>query len=304
MRGDHVQRDVADDHDPHVAPITVHQDEQDGRLTRVVPAGVLRVLAALAGAGFRRYLTYRQATFAGAFTNTVFGFVRCYTLLSVAAVTGRMAGYDAAQLVTFVWVGQGLLAVVNYWDQQELPQRVRTGEVVSDLLRPVDLMAAYLAADTGRAGHAMLTRFVVPVVAGMVFFDFYLPAHAWTYGLFAVSVVLAVLLCSACRYLVALSAFWLLDVRGAQMVWVAASGAGSGLYFPVTILPDWLVTVLWVGTPFPSLLQAPLDVAVERGGTGHGVLLVAGQAAWLLAMVGVGRFVQGRAVRRLVVQGG
>jgi ABC-2 type transport system permease protein len=262
------------------------------------------VLAALAGAEFRRYLTYRQATFAGAFTNTVFGFVRCYTLLSVAAVTGRMAGYDPAQLVTFVWAGQGLLAVVNHWSQQELAERVRTGQVVADLLRPVDLMAACVAADTGRAGHAMLTRFVVPVAAGLVFFDFYLPAHAWTYPLFAVSVALAVLLSSVCRHIVALSAFWLLDVRGTQMVWVVASGVGSGLYFPLPVLPDWLVVALWVGTPFPSLMQAPLDVLVERGGAGHGLAAVAGQVAWLLAATGIGRVVQRRAVRRLVVQGG
>ena len=264
----------------------------------------VRVLAALAGAEFRRYVTYRQATFAGAFTNTVFGFVRCYTLLSVAAVTGRMAGYDPAQLVTFVWVGQGLLAVVNYWGQQELPERVRTGQVVADLLRPVDLMAAFVAADVGRAGHAMLTRFVVPVAVGLLAFDFYLPAHAWTYPLFAVSVLLAVLVCSACRYLVSLTAFWLLDARGAAAAWMVASGAASGLYFPITVLPDWLVVALWVGTPFPSLMQAPLDVLVERGGTGHGLLLVAGQAAWVLALVALGRVVQARAVRRLVVQGG
>jgi ABC-2 type transport system permease protein len=262
------------------------------------------VLVALAGAEFRRYVTYRQATAAGAFTNTVFGFMRCYILLSVAAVTGQMAGYSAGQLVTFVWVGQGLLAVVNHWGQQELPERVRSGQVVSDLLRPVDLMAGFLAADTGRAGHAMLTRFVVPVAVGLFAFDFYLPAHAGTYPLFALSTVLAVLVCSACRYLVALTSFWLLDVRGTQMVWVVAAGVGSGLYFPLPVLPDWAVVLLWVGTPFPALLQAPLDVLVERGGTGHGLVLVAGQVAWLVVAVGVARVVQRRALRRLVVQGG
>jgi ABC-2 type transport system permease protein len=294
MSGDHVKRDVTDDNDAH----------EDRRLIGLVPTGALRVLVALAGAEFRRYLTYRQATVAGAFTNTVFGFMRCYVLLSVAAVTGQVAGYNPGQLVTFVWVGQGLLAVVNYWGYQELPERVRSGQVVSDLLRPVDLMAGYLAADTGRAGHAMLTRFVVPVAVGLLAFDFYLPHHAGTYLLFAVSVVLAVLVCGACRYLVALTSFWLLDYRGAHMVWVVASGAGSGLYFPLPVLPDWLVTVLWVGTPFPSLMQAPLDVLVERGGTGHGLALVAGQVAWLAVTVGLGRIVQRRALRRLVVQGG
>ncbi|TDV40317.1 ABC transporter permease [Actinophytocola oryzae] len=294
MSGDHVQRDVADDQDAH----------EDRRLTGVIAGGSARVLAALAGAEFRRYVTYRQATFAGAFTNTIFGFMRCYVLLSVASATGQVAGYDASRLVAFVWIGQGLLAVVNYWGQQELPERVRSGQVMSDLLRPVDLMNAFLASDVGRAGHAMVTRFVVPVVAGIVFFDFYLPGHAQTYALFAVSVLLAVLVCSACRYLVALTSFWLLDIRGMQGVWLLLSGVGSGLYFPLPVLPDWLVTLLWVGTPLPALLQAPLDVFVERGGTGHGLVLVAGQVAWLAIMVGLCRLVQGRALRRLVVQGG
>jgi ABC-2 type transport system permease protein len=262
------------------------------------------VLAALAGAEFRRYLTYRQATLAGAFTNTVFGFMRCYILLSVASVTGQMAGYAPGQLVTFVWVGQGLLAVVNNWGQPELPERVRTGQVVSDLLRPVDLMAGFLAAETGRAAHAMVTRFVVPVATGLIFFDFYLPEHAVTYVLFLVSTLLGVLVCAACRYLVSLTSFWLLDIRGAQMLWVVASGAGSGLYFPLPVLPDWLLVTVWVATPFPSLLQAPLDVLVERGGTGHGLLLMAAQVAWLAVTVGLGRVVQRRALRRLVVQGG
>jgi ABC-2 type transport system permease protein len=262
------------------------------------------VLAALAGAEYRRYATYRQATVAGAFTNTVFGFMRCFILLSVADVTGQVAGYAPGQLVTFVWVGQGLLAVVNYWGQQELPERVRSGQVVSDLLRPVDLMAGFLAADTGRAGHAMLTRFVVPVVVGLLFFDFYLPSRPETYALFVVSVVLAVLVCSGCRYLVSLTSFWLLDSRGAQMVWVVASGVGSGLYFPLPFLPDWLATLLWVSTPFPALMQAPLDVLVERGGMGHGLVLLTAQAAWLMVVVGIARVVQRRALRRLVVQGG
>ncbi len=294
MSGDHVQRDVTDDQDAH----------EDRRLTGVSPVRTARVLAALAGAEFRRYLTYRQATFAGAFTNTVFGLMRCYVLLAVAAVTGHVAGYGPAQLVTFVWVGQGLLAVVNYWGQQELPERVRSGQVVADLLRPVDLMAAFLAADVGRAGHAMLTRFVVPIAVGMFAFDFFLPAHVVTYAMFAVAVAFAVLVCSACRYLVALTSFWLLDIRGVHVLWTAASSVGSGLYFPIAVLPDWLATLIWVGTPFPALLQAPVDVLVERGGTGHGLLLIAGQAAWFAVLVGAGRVVQRRALGKLVVQGG
>jgi hypothetical protein len=65
-----------------------------------------------------------------------------------------------------LWVGQGLLAVAMIFGEGELAGRVRTGQVSADLLRPVDLQAALLAEDVGRAGYAMLTRFAVPVVIG------------------------------------------------------------------------------------------------------------------------------------------
>jgi ABC-2 type transport system permease protein len=255
----------------------------------------------MVGAGFRRYATYRQAMVAGAFTNTVFGFMRCYIFLSVTDAAGRAAGYDRAQLATFVWVAQGLLVVVNYWGSLDLADKVRSGDVVAELLRPVDLMLSYLATDLGRACYAALTRFVVPVAVGMLAFDFYLPARPQTYALFAASTLLAVLICTTCLYLIALTSFWLMDMRGVNMMWVFAAGAGSGLYFPLPFLPDWLQTVLWVGTPFPALMQAPLDVLVERGSA---LVLIAGQTTWLITAVTVARIVQHRALRRLVIQGG
>lgn len=61
---------------------------------------------ALAGSGFRRYATYRQATLASIATNSVFGFLRCFVLLAAlaGAGTGAVRDYDAAQLATYCWV--------------------------------------------------------------------------------------------------------------------------------------------------------------------------------------------------------
>ncbi|MEV0650944.1 hypothetical protein AB0I28_37405 [Phytomonospora sp. NPDC050363] len=94
--------------------------------------------AALARAGFRRYSTYRQATLAGLSTNIVFGMLRMYVLMAAsAAAGGAMAGYTVEQLGTYIWVGQGLLATILIWGWSELADRVRSGDVVADLLRPV-----------------------------------------------------------------------------------------------------------------------------------------------------------------------
>jgi ABC-2 type transport system permease protein len=264
-----------------------------------------RTFAAITGSGLRRYSTYRQATLAGAFTNTVFGFLRCYVLLAVASgASGVAAGYTRAQLVTFVWVGQGLLAVVLLWGWSELADRIRTGDVASDLLRPVHPVTGYLAADLGRAAYALLTRFVPPVLTGPIFFDVYLPNRWPTVPLFALSVLLAVLVSFGCRYLVNASAYWLQDVRGPNFFWMLASGILAGLYFPLRFLPEWCYVSLWLATPFPSLLQTPLDVLVERGSSEQQLGMVALQVFWAGLILWACHAVQRRAELRLVVQGG
>jgi ABC-2 type transport system permease protein len=285
-------------------------DGLDARVLTISPSRPVRYAAttfgALAWSGFRRYATYRQATIAGSFTNTVFGFLRCYVLLALAAgvAGGRPGGYDARQLATYVWVGQGLLTVVGMWGWSELAERIRTGEVASDLLRPVSPVTSYLAADLGRAGHALLTRFVPPVLVGVIFFPLYAPARWQTAPLFVVSVLLAVIASFGCRYLVNATAYWLHDARGPIILWTLSAGVLAGLAFPLRLLPDWLAGTLWVATPFPSLLQTPLDVVVERDPAPLQAGLVALQLFWAVVLLALCRLVQRRAERKLVVQGG
>ncbi|WP_446210734.1 ABC transporter permease [Micromonospora sp. IBSANI012] len=263
-----------------------------------------RTFWAISCSGFRRYATYRQAALAGAVTNSVFGFLHCYVLLAAAGTAGSVGGYDKAQLATFVWVAQGLLAVILLWGWTDLADRIRTGDVAGDLLRPVHPVTSYLATDLGRAGYAVLARFLPPLLIGPLFFDVYLPTRWSTLPLFGVSVVTALVLCFGCRYLVNATAYWLQDVRGPMILWTLGSGVLAGLYFPLRFLPEPLQLSLWLGTPFPSLLQTPLDVLVERDPPVTQLGLVALQLCWAVLILAACRLVQRRAERRLVVQGG
>jgi ABC-2 type transport system permease protein len=264
-----------------------------------------RAYLALAGAGFRRHATYRQATFAAAVTNSVFGFLRCAIVFAVIDAGFRVvAGYDRAQLATFVWVGQGLIGTVLIWAPPDFADRIRTGDVVTDLLRPVDPVWHLLAVDLGRAGHAMFTRFVAPIAVGAVFSQLQAPRHLATYVLFALSLLMATIVCFGCRFLVNAAAYWLLDARGPQMGWTIASGFLGGLFFPVWFFPDAVAIALIAGTPFPSIIQLPLDVLLERGALAGQLALLAVQAGWVVIILALGRFVQRRGERKLVVQGG
>ena len=254
----------------------------------------------LVAAGFRRYATYRQATLAGLTANIVFGLVRTAVLVAVLAQRGTVAGYDVPLAVTYVWLGQGMLAVLLMWGDLELSQRIRSGDVVIDLSRPWDLQGAMLATDLGRAGNAVLVRMVPPMLVGAVFFPFRQPDHALTWLLFAVSVTLAVIVSFGVRFLLNATAFWLLDARGVISLWGGASGLLVGLVVPLAWFPPWAQAVLaW--TPFPAIMQDSIDVFTERG---NPWALIASQLVWAVLLLAAGRTVLAAGRRKLVVQGG
>ncbi|MFD7918408.1 ABC transporter permease [Streptomyces sp. NPDC059740] len=262
--------------------------------------------AAVAAGGFRRYATYRVATAAGVFTNTVFGFIVAYTFRALWEVRPHLGGYDQRQALTFVWITQALLAAVALLAGggiDELQERIRSGDVAVDLLRPGDLQLWWLAADLGRAAFQLLGRGVAPMVAGSLVFPLAFPGGWLPWLGFAVSVVLAVVVSFALRYLVTLTSFWLLDGAGVSQAAGLLCLFFSGTLLPLTVFPHGLGEVA-AALPWAAVLQVPADVFL---GARSGDSLVAGlvfQAGWAVALLLTGRAVQALATRRVVVQGG
>ncbi|MFC8826112.1 ABC transporter permease [Streptomyces sp. NPDC057137] len=266
----------------------------------------MRLYAAVAAGGFRRYATYRTATAAGVFTNTVFGFIGAYTYIALWEQRPQLGGYDLSQAVTYVWLGQALLmacAMMGGGFEDELMERIRTGDIAIDLYRPADLQLWWLASDLGRAAFHLLGRGIVPMALGALAFDLAMPTDPLVWLAFLFSVFLGIVVSFAVRYLVALSAFWLLDGAGVGQIAFLAGLFFSGMLLPLTLFPGVLGEVARA-LPWSSLLQVPADVFLGRH-TGWGLLgAFAFQAGWAVALLALGRLVQSVATRRVVVQGG
>ncbi|MER5895661.1 ABC-2 family transporter protein [Streptomyces sp. NPDC001876] len=266
----------------------------------------MRLYAVVAAGGFRRHATYRMATAAGVFTNTVFGFIMAYTYIALWEERPQLGGYDQSEAVTYVWLGQALLmtcAMLGGGFEGDLTERIRTGDIAVDLYRPADLQLWWLAGDLGRAAFHLLGRGIVPMVLGSLAFDLALPGSAWMWPAFLVSVLLGVVVSFALRFLVALSAFWLMDGAGALQMAMLAGLFFSGMLLPLNLFPGVLGEVARA-LPWSSLLQVPADVFLGRR-TGWGLVQAyAFQAGWAVALLLAGRLLQSVATRRVVVQGG
>ena len=116
---------------------------------------------------FRRHLGRRVH-------DTFFGLIIAYTLLAV--LEQRDVGdYDARDAATYAWLAQGMLMTIYLWGWFEVALRVRSGDVATDLQRPLDFQLYWLAQDLGRALYHGLFRGVPPFVIGALLFDVLIP---------------------------------------------------------------------------------------------------------------------------------
>ena len=266
----------------------------------------LRTYGQLARAGFRRQSTYRLAMLAGVITNVVFGFIRAAIMFAaVDSAGGTLAGYSRDTISAYVWLSQGLLGAVALGGQgsSELSDRIRNGDIAVDFTRPVDVQGSYLATDLGRATFTFLPRGLPTVLVGALTVGLALPTSVWPYLLGLVSVTLAVSISFLCGYAVSILGFWLVETRGVRILYAVTSAFLAGLFVPVGLFPDWLSTVAHA-TPFPSILQVPIDIISGQVVGTEAVETVAVQCFWVAVTCLLGRALTRAGRHRLEVQGG
>ncbi|MGH2524768.1 MAG: ABC-2 family transporter protein, partial [Anaerolineales bacterium] len=126
----------------------------------------MQAYLALARLAFQRQFAYRAANLAGLATNAFFGALRAYVLIALfnAQSAERVAGYSVREAVTYTGLTQALIAYIAIWGWWDMIRSIRTGEVASDLSRPVDYYSYWCAQDVGRGAALLLWR-GLPIMA-------------------------------------------------------------------------------------------------------------------------------------------
>lgn len=267
----------------------------------------MRVWWELTRRSFQRWSTYRAALVGGLVANVVFGYVKAYTLLAVVTQVGEVGGFDEAGVVTYSFATQALIVPIAVFGggstNIDLSERIKTGDVVTDLYRPLDFQGYWLTQDLGRAAFGLVTRGILSFCAGLVVFDMTVPTSASGVAATALVVLLAVLVSFTWRFLIALCTFWLTDERGVETLAGAVVMFFSGFIVPVTFFPGWLQGVA-AALPFRAMIQLPVEVflGLHDGAALAGVVAV--QVGWIVVLGLAGRAVTAVALRKVVVQGG
>ncbi|MCC2672554.1 MAG: putative transporter permease protein [Armatimonadetes bacterium] len=263
----------------------------------------LRGYRAILAARFRTLLQYRAAAAAGFATQLFWGFIRVMIFEGFYRSSSAPQPLTLPEVITYIWLGQAMLLVLPWNIDSDLRTMIRSGGVVYELLRPLDLYSLWYTRALAMRTAPMLLRAVPMLLLAGAFLGLQRPPSFAAGAGWVATTIGAILLSSAITQVMNVSLLWTVSGDGVSRLMPTLAYLFSGMILPLPLFPEWsrgLVEFL----PFRGLADAPFRVFMGSIPAAQIPGLLLHQAVWTLAFVLFGRWLLGRATRRLVVQGG
>ncbi|QHW34235.1 ABC transporter permease [Paenibacillus rhizovicinus] len=252
-------------------------------------------------------LQYRTAALAGIGTQFFFGFVFIMVFEAFYAHASNQPPMTLSQVITYSWLKQAFLAFIILWlRDNELFQLITSGNIAYELCRPCGIYGFWFAKLLAqRLSSALLRCFPILLIALFLPepYRLQLPSDPITLLFFLVSLLVGLLMIVSLSMLIYISVFVTMSPSGSLLMFSIFGEFLAGLIIPVPLMPGWMQQIVYV-LPFHWTADFPFrvytgDLTKLESATG-----LAGQLTWLAALVAIGKFTMGRALRRIVVQGG
>ncbi len=252
-------------------------------------------------------LQYRTAAWAGIVTQFFWGFMEIRLYYAFYEASPERFPMTFAQLTSYVWLRQALLALFNAWSfEMELFDMILKGDVAYELCRPESLYGMWFARSLAlRISRVVLRCVPLLVVMSLLPAPWGLggPASLSAFAAFLVSMTLSACVCVAFTLIIYFSCFFTLSSDGVRMFTLPIVELFSGALIPLPFMPDGLAAIVQL-SPFGAMQNAPLRIYSGNITGKELALVLALQLFWLMALCVIGYAMQRQGLRRLCVQGG
>jgi len=180
--------------------------------------------------------------------------------------------------------------------------RLRSGDIVFDLFRPLSFPFILLAQVVGESLSRALTRSLPLLLIISLFIGPAMQTSLEIFVVFLGSMALSFLISFLIDFMFATVGFWMTEIRGLQYLKGTLVMATSGEYLPLWIFPGTLRRILSI-LPFAYINYTPLSILTNTSSQGVRNAIVF-QLVWLVFLTLGAVTFHKLFVRRLSIQGG
>ncbi|MCG3150920.1 MAG: hypothetical protein GEEBNDBF_00186 [bacterium] len=265
----------------------------------------LPVYQALVRIGFLEPLAYRLFPFMMLVSYPIIlsGNYFLYQALYASRGGSPIAGLTIDQAITYMLVAWTVRSFYKIPIARIIGERVKSGDIAMDLMKPVNLFGFYLCQGIGRGFHRLIFIAVPLTLLILLTGKVELPSAWDRWGLFLLSAVGGFLLNAALSYLTGLLAFlfeyhdgfdWMIDVTAKLL---------GGLMLPLSFFPD-AVQPLLKASPFAGLYYQPATIFLGQQSSAETLFALQVQWGWVVGLSLLAHMLLLFGRRKLLVQGG
>lgn len=214
---------------------------------------------------------------------------------------------EFSQIVSYIWMQQTLIVMFSVvFSDGEIYSSIGSGSIAYELVRPMDLYGRWfcqsaanrLAFTILNCLPALIVAFIMPEPYRMS-----LPIAMGQFLQFLLSTVLALCVVVAFAMLMYISLFYMLSQRGIKIIVTALTTFLSGGVIPLPFFPEPILAVVQL-LPFAAMQNMPLRIYNGNIAGVDALKGIAFQLFWFSALFLIGQFTMGRALKKVIVQGG
>jgi len=264
---------------------------------------VLVPYAEFSRVGFVNILAFRLRYFTGIITYFINVTVYYFIWSAVYRSGESIAGYNMAQMITYVSVGWIIRSF--YWNtiDQEMAYEVIEGKIAMDLIKPVSVQWMWISRAMGESAFRLgLLTLPVAVVVAFVF-PVQAPASRENFALFVVGVLGSFFLMGAINFMIGTCAIPLKSILALIRAKYWLIELLSGLLIPMAFFSDRIQKVLaWL--PFEHIAYTPLQIYLGKLDRASAFRALATQWLWVIALLVLAHLWWNHSLRNITIHGG
>jgi len=213
------------------------------------------------------------------------------------------AGYDHAQMITYVFGMNVLRSLVFASRTYEIAGEINHGRLSGYLLKPVNFFIYTFSRDLAEKTTNLVSAIIEILGLSLIFrVSLQLPKSGMTWLLFLFSVLGAMALYFLLSFMVGCWGFWTAESGGPRFLLELVLEFSAGAFFPLDILSPAIQHVL-KQFPSPYLVFFPLHIFLERLNPTQIIEGFLAQGFWIAALGWLAWFVWQRGISTYSAEG-
>ena len=230
-------------------------------------------------------------------------FVHSAIWLALYQDRSAMDGITLMEMMTYVVLAQIAASVTEFELGSELETLVRTGDIGSRLIRPVDYRVYHVLTSIAYVISSLLTRGTAVLGAALLFYELQ-PAPSISHILaYVVLLIGAFLLAASINMCFAVTSLIRLEPKQFQWILMGLSAAASGAFVPLWFYPEWLRQIVDV-LPLRLFRFVPVSMFLGHIDLSELPYILLEQLAWSVLFISLSIIVWQHGIRRLTAFGG